>query len=295
MRAMLDVDIPLNAGCLVPIDIKIPDDSLLNPSHTAAVCGGNVLTSQRIVDVVLKAFNACAASQGCCNNLTFGQGGKDKDGVVKEGWGYYETIAGGSGAGPGWHGTSGVHCHITNTRIGDVEILERRYPVLVKEFSIREGSGGKGKWNGGCGVIRDLEFLEEIRVSILSERRAHAPYGLEGGQPGERGRNIWIKLPREQDGDLPDAADELLPANPAVHKEHKDKPSPRIINVGGKATILMGKGDRLVINTPGGGGWGEIESEKERKEAENERDERIKMEWSARGSLVERAKVQSSF
>ncbi|KAG8899494.1 hypothetical protein FRC01_010495 [Tulasnella sp. 417] len=296
MRAMLDVDIPLNAGCLVPIEIKIPEDSLLSPSHTAAVCGGNVLTSQRIVDVVLKAFNAAAASQGCCNNLTFGQGGKDKDGVVKEGWGYYETIAGGSGAGPGWHGTSGVHCHITNTRIGDLEILERRYPVLVHEFSIREGSGGKGKWNGGCGVVRDLEFLEEIRVSILSERRAHAPYGLEGGQPGERGRNIWIKLPREQDGDLPDAADDLLPANPSIHKDIKSSPpKPRIINVGGKATILMGKGDRLVLNTPGGGGWGALDSEEAREEADRERDERIKLEWSARGSLVERAKVQSSF
>ncbi|KIO20359.1 hypothetical protein M407DRAFT_81676 [Tulasnella calospora MUT 4182] len=296
MRAMLDVDIPLNAGCLVPIEIKIPEDSLLSPSHTAAVCGGNVLTSQRIVDVVLKAFNAAAASQGCCNNLTFGQGGKDKDGVVKEGWGYYETIAGGSGAGPGWHGTSGVHTHITNTRIGDVEILERRYPVLVHEFSIREGSGGKGKYNGGCGVVRDLEFLEEIRVSILSERRAHAPYGLEGGQPGERGRNIWVKLPREQDGDLPDAADDLLPANPSIHKDIKSSPpKPRIINVGGKATILMGKGDRLVINTPGAGGWGALDSEEAREEADRERDERIKHEWSARGSLVERAKVQSSF
>ncbi|KDN47703.1 hypothetical protein RSAG8_03493, partial [Rhizoctonia solani AG-8 WAC10335] len=133
MRSMLDVDIPLNAGCLVPIEIKIPDLCFLHPSRSAAVCAGNVLTSQRIVDVVLKAFSACAASQGCTNNLTFGMGGKDKDEKVQQGWGYYETIAGGSGAGPEWHGTSGIHTHITNTRIGDVEILERRYPVLLHE------------------------------------------------------------------------------------------------------------------------------------------------------------------
>ncbi|TFY54617.1 hypothetical protein EVJ58_g8756 [Rhodofomes roseus] len=163
MRAMLDMDIPLNAGCLVPITVVIPEGSLLSPSRTAAVCGGNVLTSQRMVDVVLKAFRACAASQGCTNNLTFGAGGKDKDGNNVTGWGYYETIAGGSGAGPGWHGTSGVHTHITNTRIGDVEILERRYPLLVHQFGIRPGSGGKGKWRGGDGVVREIEFTEGLR------------------------------------------------------------------------------------------------------------------------------------
>ena len=159
------------------------------PSPTAAVCAGNVLTSQRIVDVVLKAFNACAASQGCTksvieyllsspvcmltkfitSNLTFGAGGKDKDGNVSAGWGYYETIAGGSGAGPGWHGTSGVHTHITNTRIGDVEILERRYPVLLHRFGLREGSGGEGEFRGGEGVVRELEFMHQLQVSILSE------------------------------------------------------------------------------------------------------------------------------
>ncbi|KAJ3569825.1 hypothetical protein NP233_g4803 [Leucocoprinus birnbaumii] len=169
MRSMLDMDIPLNAGCLVPLDIRIPKKSLLSPSRTAAVCGGNVLTSQRIVDVVLKAFHACAASQGCTNNLTFGTGGKDKEGKAVAGWGYYETIAGGSGAGPGWHGTDGVHTHITNTRIGDVEILERRYPVMIHRFGLRSGSAGKGKWHGGEGVHREIEFLEPMQVSILSE------------------------------------------------------------------------------------------------------------------------------
>lgn len=168
------------------------------------------MTSQRIVDVVLRAFNACAASQGCTkfavlyimyilhltdrapSNLTFGAGGKDKEGNVSEGWGYYEvdflpsrvsvllirrslsqTIAGGSGAGPTWHGTSGVHTHITNTRIGDVEILERRYPVLLHRFGLRDGSGGGGKFHGGDGVIREIEFLHQLQVSILSEVYLH--------------------------------------------------------------------------------------------------------------------------
>lgn len=242
MRAMLDVDIPLNAGCLVPLTVRIPERSLLSPSRTAAVCGGNVLTSQRIVDVVLKAFHACAASQGCTNNLTFGTGGKDKDGVAVAGWGYYETIAGGSGAGPDWHGTSGVHTHITNTRIGDVEILERRYPVVLHRFGLRPDSGGKGKWHGGDGVIREIEFTHGLQVSILSERRTRAPYGMEGGEPAMKGRNTWIKRRRREDGDL---VDDCLES-----KQH------RFINIGGKATVFMGKGDRLLIETPGGGGWG---------------------------------------
>ncbi|KAK2459999.1 hypothetical protein APHAL10511_008005 [Amanita phalloides] len=241
MRAMLDVDIPLNAGCLVPLQVKIPPESLLSPSKTAAVCGGNVLTSQRIVDVVLKAFHAAAASQGCTNNLTFGAGGKDKAGNVVAGWGYYETIAGGSGAGPHWHGTDGVHTHITNTCIGDVEILERRYPVMIHGFGLRSGSGGVGKWRGGEGVVREIEFLEPMQVSILSERRARQPYGMEGGGPGAMGRNTWIKRLREEDGDL----------------DESNQTTERRINIGGKATVWMGKGDKLLIETPGGGAWGQ--------------------------------------
>ncbi|KAF8498272.1 Hydantoinase B/oxoprolinase [Gautieria morchelliformis] len=252
MRAMLNADIPLNAGCLVPVEIRIPPESLLLPSHTAAVCGGNVLTSQRIVDVVLKAFNACAASQGCTNNLTFGAGGKDKHGVVTAGWGYYETIAGGSGAGPDWHGTSGVHTHITNTRIGDVEILERRYPVLVHEFGLREGSGGDGEWKGGEGVRRVFEVTEKLRVSILSERRTRQPYGAAGGGPGALGRNTWIKQCREEDSDLPESTD--LGSSDVY--SHEPQSRTRTINIGGKATVMMGKGDMLVIETPGGGAWG---------------------------------------
>ena len=145
-------DIPLNQGCLAPIDVHLPEGSLLNPSDTAAVVGGNVLTSQRITDVVFRAFEAVAASQGDTNNLTFGTGGMDKNGQLVEGFGYYETIAGGSGAGPDWHGTSGVHTHMTNTRITDPEIFEKRYPVYLREFSIREGSGGDGHFRGGDGV-----------------------------------------------------------------------------------------------------------------------------------------------
>jgi len=274
MRSMLDMDIPLNAGCLVPLQIHIPKKSLLSPSRTAAVCGGNVLTSQRIVDVVLKAFHACAASQGCTNNLSFGAGGKGEDGVSCDGWGYYETIAGGSGAGPNWHGTSGVHTHITNTRIGDLEILERRYPVLLHRFGLRTDSAGAGKWRGGEGTIREMEVLQGLQVSILSERRTRQPYGMEGGQPGGLGRNTWIKQPRKEDGDLPD-----------------DTMGPREINIGGKATLFMGKGDRLLIETPGGGGWGveDIQSK-----ANCDCSQHVKT-WEARGSLADRAAAQAAF
>ncbi|KDQ53827.1 hypothetical protein JAAARDRAFT_136319 [Jaapia argillacea MUCL 33604] len=276
MRAMLDSDIPLNAGCLVPLTIKIPEDSLLSPSRTAAVCAGNVLTSQRIVDVVLKAFHACAASQGCTNNLTFGAGGKDKEGRHVAGWGYYETIAGGSGAGPTWHGTSGVHTHITNTRIGDVEILERRYPVLVHRFGLREGSAGAGKFKGGEGVVRELEMMEGMQVSILSERRTRQPYGLEGGGSGGLGRNTWVKRPRKEDGDT-------------AQEDEENVPETRRINIGGKATVYMGKGDRLIIETPGGGAWGELDESEEKENAVH------KPVWEARGSFAERAAAQASF
>ena len=159
LRCLLpDIDIPLNQGCLNPIEIRIPPQCILNPSAGAAVVGGNVLTSQRVTDVVLKAFKACAASQGCMNNLTFG------DTTM----GYYETIAGGAGAGPTWHGCSGVHTHMTNTRITDPEILERRYPVILRQFSLRKGSGGEGHFHGGDGVIRELQFTKvQCRSLIL--------------------------------------------------------------------------------------------------------------------------------
>ncbi|KXS09479.1 hypothetical protein M427DRAFT_105271 [Gonapodya prolifera JEL478] len=225
LRALVAKDIPLNQGCLAPITFIIPPGSILDPSESAAVVGGNVLTSQRLVDVILRAFSACAASQGCMNNLTFGT----QESVVGlgNGWGYYETIAGGAGAGPTWHGRSGVHTHMTNTRITDPEILERRYPVLLREFGLRASSGGQGRYSGGDGVVRDIKFLEPVQVSILSERRVVAPYGLEGGENGKCGRNTWIR---------------------------KNGATEQWRNLGGKNTILVEKGDRLRIETPGGGG-----------------------------------------
>ncbi|CEG37397.1 5-oxoprolinase [Plasmopara halstedii] len=213
-------DLPLNQGCLTPIDVRFPKEgSILNPSDNAAVVGGNVLTSQRITDVILKAFGACAASQGCMNNLTFGSATLG---------GYYETIAGGAGAGPSWHGRSGVHTHMTNTRITDPEILEKRYPVLLRAFHLREGSGGTGKYRGGDGVVRQIEFLESMTVSILSERRAFQPYGLEGGGPGARGINLLQRC------------------------------GGRIVNLGGKNTVDVQPGEILTLYTPGGGGFGAV-------------------------------------
>jgi 5-oxoprolinase (ATP-hydrolysing) len=217
LRCMVKSDIPLNQGCLNRIRIVIEDGSLLAPSENAAVAAGNVLTSQRLTDVILKAFGVCAGSQGCMNNLTFGN----------EDFGYYETIGGGAGAGPGWHGQSGVHTHMTNTRITDPEILESRYPVLLREFSLRRGSGGAGLYWGGDGLIRELEFLQPLHVAILSERRVYAPYGMQGGESGMLGKNLFLKK---------DGAE---------------------IDLGGKNEIHVQAGDRIRILTPGGGGYGE--------------------------------------
>lgn len=184
LRCMVGYDVPLNQGCLIPIKPIIPANSLLDPNEYAAVVGGNVLTSQRIVDVILKAFRYCSASQGCMNNVTFGD----------ETVGYYETVAGGAGAGPGWHGRSGVHTHMTNTRITDPEIVEKRYPVIVKRFDLRENSGGKGKFKGGDGVVRELLFRKDLVLSVLSERRTYAPYGMNGGEDGVKGKNILLTV-----------------------------------------------------------------------------------------------------
>uniref|UniRef100_A0A8C5BER5 5-oxoprolinase, ATP-hydrolysing n=1 Tax=Gadus morhua TaxID=8049 RepID=A0A8C5BER5_GADMO len=170
LRCMVGQDIPLNQGCLTPISVVIPPGSILQPSQNAAVVGGNVLTSQRVVDVIFRAFEVCAASQGCMNNISFGN----------ETSGYYETVAGGAGAGPSWHGRSGVHSHMTNTRITDPEILEKRYPVVLEQFSLRSGSGGAGKYSGGEGVIRKLLFREKVVLSVLTERRSTRPYGIMG-------------------------------------------------------------------------------------------------------------------
>ncbi|XP_068635007.1 5-oxoprolinase 1 [Aristolochia californica] len=218
LRSLVNVDIPLNQGCLAPVEILIPKGSFLSPSDMAAVVGGNVLTSQRVTDVILTAFQACACSQGCMNNLTFGD----------ESFGYYETIGGGSGAGPTWDGTSGVQCHMTNTRMTDPEIFEQRYPAILHEFGIRENTGGAGLHRGGDGLVRDIEFRRPIVVSVLSERRSHAPRGLKGGGDGARGCNFLVR---------------------------KDN---RLVNLGGKNTIKVKAGERIKILTPGGGGWGRL-------------------------------------
>ena len=216
LRCLIPQDIPLNQGCLNPIKVIVPEGTLLSPSEHAAVVGGNVLTSQRVTDVILRAFHACAASQGCTNNFTFGN----------ERFGYYETIGGGAGAGASWHGQSGVHTHMTNTRITDPEILERRFPVMLREFSIRQGTGGDGKFRGGDGLVREVEFLEPLNAAILSERRVYAPYGLDGGEPGTCGRNLFLR----NDGTT--------------------------LSLGGKNEIHAEAGERFRIETPGGGGYG---------------------------------------
>jgi 5-oxoprolinase (ATP-hydrolysing) len=222
-RCLIAEDIPLNSGVLEPVEIVLPKCLLNPPEHDdpiqcAAIVGGNVETSQRVVDVLLGALQVAAASQGTMNNLTFGD----------ETFGYYETICGGSGATPDADGADGVHTHMTNTRLTDVEVMERRYPVRVLEFSLRPGSGGQGKHTGGQGIIRKLEFLKPLKVSMLSERRGpYPPFGLTGGEPGQLGRNQLLKAGNSEPTDL-----------------------------GGKFAIDVEPGDVLIIETPGGGGLG---------------------------------------
>lgn len=222
LRCLIEEDIPLNAGVLAPITLVLPE-CLLNPPGSAdpgkcpAVVGGNVETSQRIVDCVFGALSTVAASQGTMNNLLMGN----------ERFGYYETICGGAGAGPGFDGADAVHTNMTNTRLTDPEVLEAQVPVRLVRFAIRRGSGGNGRYRGGCGVVRELEFLEPLDVSILSQRRTAAPYGLHGGETGKSGCNL---LRRAGSKDV-----EVLP--PIAH-------------------VAVRPGDRLTIETPGGGGWG---------------------------------------
>ncbi|KAL8746057.1 MAG: hypothetical protein Q9190_001870, partial [Brigantiaea leucoxantha] len=239
LRCLISEDIPLNQGCLKPVNVRIPAKSFLSPSSKAAVVGGNVLTSQRVTDVILRCFQACAASQGDCNNLTFGFGGHTADGSREpiKGFGYYETIAGGSGAGPTWDGTNGVHTHMTNTRITDAEVFERRYPVLLREFGLRSGSAGNGQHRGGQGVIRDIEFRIPVQASILSERRVYRPYGLAGGEDAACGVNYWIR--------------KVQKGGKGLDAEQWEE---RKISLGGKNTASMAAGERIIVCTPGGGG-----------------------------------------
>lgn len=221
LRLVSGQDIPLNEGFLRAVDLTLPR-CLLNPefpadpAHCPAVVAGNVETSQRLADTLLLALGAAAASQGTMNNTVFGNAG----------FGYYETLGGGSGASPAGPGASAVHCHMTNTAITDPEVLEARYPVKLRRFKRRSGSGGAGEHPGGDGLIREYEFLEPVEVSLLTERRSSGPYGLAGGEPGAPG---WQKIIRA------DGREEALPPT---------------------AAVALQTGDRLVIATPGGGGWG---------------------------------------
>ncbi len=215
-RTLADRNIPLNDGCLSPLDIIVPQSSMLNPAYPAAVVAGNVETSQAIVDTIYGALNVMAASQGTMNNFTFGN----------ETYQYYETICGGVGAGPDFDGADAVHTNMTNSRLTDPEILEFRFPVIVKEFSIRQGSGGSGRHKGGNGVIRKLLFREPMQASILSERRRVSPFGMHGGANGKAGVNFIER----RDG--------------------------KVEELSGTATAQMEVGDVFCIETPGGGGWG---------------------------------------
>ncbi|MBF2027800.1 MAG: hydantoinase B/oxoprolinase family protein [Oscillatoriales cyanobacterium C42_A2020_001] len=215
-RTLVDDDIPLNAGCLKPLEIIVPEGCMLNPRYPAAVVAGNVETSQAVTDALYGALGVLAASQGTINNFTFGN----------QRYQYYETICGGSGAGESFNGTDAVHTHMTNSRLTDPEVLEWRFPVRLQEFSIRPNSGGTGKHWGGNGVIRRIQFQEAMTAAILSNHRRVAPFGLRGGNAGATGRN-WVE---RSDGTVEE--------------------------LGSKAEVTMQPGDMFVIETPGGGGFG---------------------------------------
>ena len=225
LRVWIQEPIPLNEGLLKPVTLTLPQ-GMLNPpfpqipSECPPVVAGNVETSQRLVDTLFLAFGITACSQGTMNNLIFGN----------EHTSFYETISGGSGAGPGFNGESGVHVHMTNTGITDPEILEQRFPVKLREFALRTGSGGSGRYRGGDGVIREIEFLEPVTLSLLTQHRIEQPYGLKGGSPGQCG------------------AQYLLHANGSQEK------------LAGNTTVAMQTGDRIRILTPGGGGWGNLKA-----------------------------------
>lgn len=220
MRLMLQEDLPLNEGLMEPVEIICPE-SLLNPTFTGdaardpAVVGGNVEVSQRLVDTLIKALGLQACSQGTMNNFLFGG----------TGFGYYETIAGGSGAGDGYHGAHALHTHMTNTAITDPEIIEQRYPVRLRQFAIRRHSGGQGQWHGGDGVIREFEFLAPLTVSLLTQHRVESPFGLHGGSPGKTGHQTLLR-----DG--------------------------QSTTLEGCTSFPVQPGDRVIIQTPGGGAWG---------------------------------------
>jgi len=215
-RTLVNDDIPLNAGCMKPLQVVIPEGCMLNPRYPAAVAAGNVETSQCVTDALYGALGVMGASQGTMNNFTFGNDRHQ----------YYETICGGSGAGDGFDGADCVHTHMTNTRLTDPEVLEWRYPVLIEEFAVRQGSGGAGRWRGGNGAIRRIRFLEPMTAAILSGHRRLPPYGMAGGKPGHTGHN---------------------------RVRHS---SGAMVELKGCDRVEMGAGDAFIIETPGGGGYG---------------------------------------
>ncbi|MFO0828414.1 MAG: hydantoinase B/oxoprolinase family protein [Phycisphaerales bacterium] len=225
LRLMIGEDVPMNEGLLRRVDLRVPH-SLLNPRFDAdprrcpPVVAGNTETSQRVTDVLLKAFGLAACSQGTMNNLLFGN----------ERFGAYETICGGSGATAQAGGADAVHTHMTNTRITDPEVFERRAPVIVRRFAVRRGSGGRGRSRGGDGAVREIEFREPVQVSLLAQHRVERPFGVDGGEPGAVGRQ-WIER-----------------ANGTREV------------IGGVCAIDLGAGDAIVVETPGGGAWGTVES-----------------------------------
>jgi 5-oxoprolinase (ATP-hydrolysing) len=225
-RVMVDDDIPMNAGCLRPINIVIPKRSMLSPEYPAAVVAGNVETSQAVTNCLFGALGALAAAQGTMNNVNFGN---DK-------YQYYETICSGSPAGPGFPGTDAVHTHMTNTRLTDPEILEFRYPVVLEDFHVRAGSGGRGRWNAGDGIRRAIRFLERMDCTILSGHRRVRPFGLAGGEAGQTGENSV----RRKDG--------------------------RIEKLEGCDATVLDTGEAIIIQTPTAGGYGTPESENGRQE-----------------------------
>jgi 5-oxoprolinase (ATP-hydrolysing) len=220
-RVMVDDDIPMNAGCLRPIRIVIPKKLLLSPEFPAAVVAGNVETSQEVTNCLFGALDAMAAAQGTMNNLNFGNARYQ----------YYETICSGSPAGPGFPGTDAVHTHMTNTRLTDPEVLEFRYPVLLEDFHIRKGSGGRGRWNAGDGIIRAVRFLEKMECTILSGHRRVRPFGLAGGEDGQVGQN-WV---RRKDG-------------------HMEK-------LAGCDDTIIDAGEAIIIQTPTAGGYGALQAD----------------------------------
>jgi 5-oxoprolinase (ATP-hydrolysing) len=218
-RTLVEDEIPMNEGVLKPLEIVIPEGSMLRPQYPAAVVAGNVETSQIITCALYGAMGVMASAQATMNNVTFGN----------DTYQYYETVAGGSGAGPGFDGTAVVQTHMTNSRLTDPEVLEWRFPVLLEDFRIRRGSGGAGQWHGGDGAIRRLRFLEPMTVAILSSRREVAPFGMAGGEDGATGRN-WVE---RADGSR--------------------------VAMTGTDKCEVGAGDVFVIESPGGGGYGEMQ------------------------------------